>query len=296
MIKYSELTEKVYQNLEEALVIVGRKPYPKFGHVVIMAGGAGSGKGFVKDKLIPIDGYNFDVDELKKMVAKSPKIREKVKRETGEDLEVLSKNLKNPENVSKLHHIVSTELAIDERKKEAFMTSVMAAHPDRKPNIIFDVTLSTLTKLNTLTQQVKAIGYKPENIHIVWIINDIHVAKQQNQSRDRVVPEEILVNTHKGVSATMQDVLNMGKGLTKYMDGDIVFAFNKVYVDSDVTMSGNKTNSPVIASKAKSKGLYIKRANYFYVKKAGKPVLTVSALDKSIREKIRSYVPKSMNW
>ena len=41
-----------FGNLTEKLITFANKAYPKFGNVIIMAGGAGSGKGFVKDKLV----------------------------------------------------------------------------------------------------------------------------------------------------------------------------------------------------------------------------------------------------
>ena len=115
------------------------------------------------------------------------------------------------------------------RRMKTLYTSILTAPPDRKPNIIFDVTLKDLQKLEKITRQVSAIGYPKENVHIVWVVNDIEVAKAQNKDpkRGRVVPADILVNTHRGASATMNDILNMGKGLRKYMDGDIAFAFNK---------------------------------------------------------------------
>lgn len=37
---------KDFTSLDEALITFGGKAYPKFGQVVILAGGAGSGKGF----------------------------------------------------------------------------------------------------------------------------------------------------------------------------------------------------------------------------------------------------------
>ena len=42
-----EYIEEQYDVLIEKLITFGGKAYPKFGNVVIMAGGAGSGKGFV---------------------------------------------------------------------------------------------------------------------------------------------------------------------------------------------------------------------------------------------------------
>ena len=39
-----------------------------------------------------------------------------------------------------------------------------------------------------------------------------------------------------------------------------------------------------------------KMLNYFYVKRAGKNPTSVDKLDKEIRQKIKSYVPKNVDW
>lgn len=278
-----EYISEQYEVLLEKLITFGGKAYPKFGNIVIMAGGAGSGKGFVKDKLVGIEGRVFDVDELKKMAAASPAIQRRVKKELGVDIQSVGSDLKKPENVAKMHEIVGEYLDLDNRIKKALYTGIMLSHPDRKPNLIFDVTLKDLRKLEALTRQAGNLGYDKKNIHIVWVVNDIEVAKAQNVSRDRTVPVEILVNTHRGASQTMQDILNMGNSLKKYMDGDIVFAFNKVGVDSDVAKSGKG-------------GMYIKDANYFYAKRAGKGATPVAKLEKDIKRKVASYVPKPDSW
>jgi len=278
-----EYIEEQFDVLLEKLITFGGQAYPKFGNIVIMAGGAGSGKGFVKDKLVGIEGKVFDVDELKTLAAKTPVIRKKVKDEFGVDLENLAANLKNPENVTKLHEIIGDALGLPDKKMQTFYASVLSAADDRKPNIIFDVTLKDLRKLEKLTRQVSAIGYNKKNVHIVWVVNDIEVAIDQNAKRDRTVPVEILVNTHRGASQTMLDIINMGKSLNKYMDGDIVFAFNKVGVDSEI-------------AKGKGGGMAITDANYFYVKKAGKEVTPQKKLSDDLKRKIASYVPKNAEW
>ena len=278
-----EYIEEQFDELMEALITFGGKAYPKFGNVVIMAGGAGSGKGFVKDKLVGIEGFTFDVDALKTLAAATPAIQKRVKKELGFDLENLAANLKDPENVGKLHMIIGDYLKLDNKRLKTLYTSILSADPERKPNIIFDVTLKDLQKLEKLTRQVSSIGYAKENIHIVWVVNDIEVAKKQNAERERMVPVEILVNTHRGASQTMGDIINMGSGLSKYMDGDIVFAFNKVGVDSDLRKTGKG-------------GSYIKDSNYFYVKKSGKPVQSLANMSREIRAKISSYVPKGVSW
>lgn len=269
--------------LKEDLITFNKRAYPKFGNIVILAGGAGSGKGFVKKKLLGIEGFSFDVDEMKKMASAAPRINERVKKELGIDMKKLSSNLKDPANVSKLHEIIGDYLELDERRLKVFYTSIFAAAPDRKPNIIFDVTLSSLTRLEELTRQVNNLGYEKDNVHIVWVVNDIEVAKSQNETRARKVPVEILVNTHRGASQTLADILNMGKTLDNYMNGDIVFAFNKVKVDTEVSFSGKG-------------GMYLKNTNYFYAKKAGKPPLSTKQLSVSIKSKIAEYVPKSVDW
>ena len=282
-LQYEEYLSEQYEVLIEKLITFGGQAYPKFGNIVIMAGGAGSGKGFIKDKLVGIEGRVFDVDELKTLASKTPIIQKRVKAEFGVELDKLAANLKDPENVAKLHEIIGDALDLPDRRMQSFYKSILVGSDERKPNIIFDVTLKDLRKLQNITRQVGSIGYKKENIHIVWVVNDIEVAKAQNLKRARTVPTEILVNTHRGASNTMQDILNLGKGLSKYMDGDIVFAFNKVGVDSDVVKSG-------------SGGMYVKDANYFYAKRKGKAPTSVKDLDTDLKRKIKSYVPKDVNW
>ena len=278
-----EYIKEQYDVLLEKLITLGGKAFPRYNNVVIMAGGAGSGKGFIKDNLLGVEGIVFDVDELKKMAAATPMIRKKVKDELGVDIRDLSNNLRDPDNVSRLHSIIADYLELDSKREKSVFNSIMTADPKELPNIIFDVTLKDLRKLDKITRQVIEVGYKKINIHIVWVVNDIEVAKAQNLERDRRVPAEILINTHRGASNTMFDIINMGKMLDDYMDGDIVFAFNKVGVDTELVTS-------------KFGGKYIKDANYFYVKRRGKPVMSVDQLSKDLRAKIASYVPPGVDW
>ena len=94
--------------LNEALITLGGKAYPKDGNVVIFAGGSGSGKGFVKDKLLGIEGIVFDTDELKKKYLQSLKLKTSLKNDFG--LDVDNFDFKNPEHVDKLHNILSSKV------------------------------------------------------------------------------------------------------------------------------------------------------------------------------------------
>lgn len=275
-------TERLEQ-INEALITFGGQAYPKFGNVIIMAGGAGSGKGFVKSNLIGAEGYTFDVDELKSLAIRTPAIVKKVKDDLGLDLRDIGSDLNNPDNVSKLHDIIGDYLRIPDRRTASLYRSIMLADKNRKPNLIFDVTLKDMRKLQNISRNVVDIGYDKSNIHIVWVVNDIEVAKRQNLSRSRSVPVEILINTHRGAAQTMGDILNMGKNLAKYMDGDIVFAFNKVGVDVELDRSGKG-------------GQYVTDANYFYVKRKGKSPTSIKDLSSDLKRKISSYVPKNVEW
>lgn len=240
-----------------------------------------SGKGFQLSNLVGIEGKILDVDALKSLVIHSTKLSAKIKSETGQDISKF--DLRNPDNVFKLHEIISDIYHITDKTQQYLFGSILASAPDRKPNLIFDVTLKNMSKLESITRNITQLGYQKENIHLVWVVNDIEVAKSQNAKRDRVVPEEILMDTHEGVALTMKKVLDMGSGLKKYMDGDIYISFNKAKLD-------------VGLEKSNAGGQYIKTANYFKAKQKGKPQISSDKLTNEIFNKISDYTPKINTW
>ena len=277
----NELTSLENQDvLNEKLITFGGKAYPKFGNTVLLAGGAGSGKGFVKDKLMGIEGQVYDVDEVKQLAMKSKKINQMAKEQTGYDISKF--DLKKPEDVSTLHGILDETLNVIDKRKLSRYASILTAPADRKPNLIFDVTLKNLNKLRSITSDIESLGYKKDLSHLVWVINDYNVAKAQNKERNRQVPEEILMDTHRGAAQTAKDILDMGKDIKKYIDGDIWYAFNKRGVDSTI-------------AKSDKGGSYIKDANYIKVKEAGKDI-NKDKVTKEVQNKIAGYVPPSNYW
>lgn len=306
-------------DINEVLITLGNKAYPKFGNIVILAGGAGSGKGFVTDKLLGLEGKILDVDALKKLAMKAPDLIKAVKKKYGKDISKF--NLKHPEDVKSLHAIVK-DLKLSDGKNDALFASILAGDPDRKPNIIFDVTLDNFGKFEKITKQVAELGYKKENIHIVWVVNDVKMAMKQNKARERVVPEEILVATHKGASVTMDSIVKLSKKIKAYMDGAIVFAFNKQGADSTVAIS-KETNIKSLKKQLKkaedegdfdaisrlakeiddfeatfkgrgiqqgSGGFYVIDAKYLTIKEKGKPINT-KQLSKKVETKLKGYTP-----
>lgn len=272
MIKFKEY-------LSEALIMFGGQKQTRFNQVVILAGGAGSGKGFVKENLLGLEGWSFDVDRLKELAIMSHKFAAAIKEKTGYDIKKF--NLKKPEDVGKLHDILGTLYKIDKRYQRSEFRSILTADPRRKPNLIFDVTLKDISKLDGITRNVLKLGYDKKDIHIVWVVNDITIAQKQNRERDRVVPSDILLMTHEGAAFTMNKILGMGDRLNSYMDGMIWIAFNKVGVDSEYMSSKNG-------------GHYIKTANYVKVKERGKKSLKLEELSSRIYDKVMAYIPKDV--
>lgn len=270
------------QNITEVAVQFGGKKQTQFGQVIIIAGGAGSGKGFVKNNLLDIEGLTFDVDKLKELAISSDLVSSIIKDKTGTDIKGL--DLRVPENVSKVHEILSsTRVNIIKKSEQTRFNSIALAHPDRKPNLIMDVSLKNLAKLESISRNVQDLGYKKEDIHIVWVVNDIEIAIEQNKKRSRVVPEEILMDTHKGAAGSMKDLLDMGDRLIKYMDGTFFLVFNKAKIDSEFV-------------KSKSGGKFIKTQDYVQVKERGSKQLSSKDLTKRVVDKIVSYVPIVNGW
>jgi hypothetical protein len=282
---YQLLTEQGKQPYEEGLfeklITFGGKAYPKFNQVVIMAGGAASGKGFTQEKLMGIEGIVLDVDHVKKLAIDSTNLAARIKKETGDDIKDF--DLKNPDQVARLHQLLSDEFKITKKYDQKVFAGILTAAPDRKPNIIFDVTLKDMSKMARLAVDIQKLGYSKENVHIVWVMNDVHVAIEQNKTRSRTVPIEILVATHEGAALTFKNLMAMGEGARSWADGDWYISFNKIGVDSELAKSENG-------------GSYVVDANYIKVKKKGGTPMKATALDQEIIKKISDYIPNAETW
>lgn len=272
---YQDYLSKV---LEEALIVLGKKAYPNFGTVAIMAGGAGSGKGFTIGKLLGLDGKILDVDALKMLATRTPAIIAKVKKETGRNIEGM--DFKNPDNVAFLH-VTLEGMGLTKGKETNLFTSILSSDKSRKPNLIFDVTMKETSKFASICDQVQALGYEKQNIHLVWVINELETAMAQNKTRDRVVPEAILKSTHVGAASSMYDLISDSSKLTSHMDGDVVLAFNKAKVDATVISNG--------VPKIEGNGSYVSRSNYIHIKRKGRAPNSLAEISEDLLKKIRDY-------
>lgn len=343
--------------LNEKGLILNNQAYPKFNNVLIAAGGAGSGKGYVLSEILLFQGKTFDVDEIKKKIANS-KENSKISKDFREFLKSQNTDVKsvsdidfgNPNHVELVHNfnknakydvklqnnlVKSTidrvkQIIVNSKENskiakdfKEFLKSQntniksisnidlknnnhnkllykfikeynLMSLNDHLPNLIFDVTLKDLSKLNDIHNIITEMGYQPKNTHLVWILNSIEVAKEQNANRVRKVSPDILTRSHNGASQTLREIIRNSNKYRNIIDGDIWIVPNQVKVDNEMVY-GNQTPTKfanTITSKIQNPH-YITEYRKFKIKSAGKECKSEEALTKEILTKIIEYVPDS---
>ena len=252
--------------LTEKQIILGKGA--KYGQIVFLAGGAGSGKGFAIANFI--EGSKFkvrDVDEWKKAFLKIAALKNKY---------------------PKLHMFVK-EKGIKDRSLDLMLNQ---AKIGRLPNIIFDVTMKDKSDITEVLPQLMAVGYNPRDVHIVWVLTNYYVAVHQNKNRDRVVPDDILLKTHEGAAKTMWGFIKGGTPAT--LDGSVhvilggakhtVFWKDKDGKPLDGTRKGKYGTDQVV----------IKDFKYITVKKPGRNMGKEAGLQAEVLKWIRENTPKTL--
>jgi hypothetical protein len=237
---HNESINEEEEQLDEKLITFSnRAPY---GQVVFIAGGAGSGKGFAVSNFLDSAGFKVrDVDEMKKQLQRlnalgklsiqqiidkfgkniKPKDLEIIKRVQDAGFDLKTMDLKNPDHVYSLHILVKA-MGIKDQSLANMLGA--AKNPPLPPNIMFDITAKEIGDITNVLPDLMAVGYKPNNIHLVWILTNYEMAIQQNQKRDRVVPADILLQTHIGAGNTIWGLVT--KALPKGMNGRVDVVLN----------------------------------------------------------------------
>lgn len=262
---------KFFNYLNEKQIIIGGGK--KYGQVVFLAGGAGSGKGFAISNFMEMDKFKIrDVDALKVALVKLAKSK-------GETEGIASTDFKNPDDVFRLHALVKSKGIID-HTLDLLLTG---AEKQTLPNILFDVTLKDIGDVRGKIRQLFEIGYKPEDIHIVWVLTNYDIAVEQNLSRDRIVPAHIVLDTHQGAAKTMMGLLkNEIQGIGTLIDGSITVVLNNkentIYMttsDTRKTIKGKDKFIQLSGEKIEKNGSFIiKSFKSINVKEVGKPLKT----------------------
>ncbi len=267
MLNYTQFKTAV--PLEEKLIVYsGGK---KYGQIVFLAGGAGSGKGFASEKFMQKELFKVrDVDEWKKAFIK---LSSELKRYA----ELKGLNLRSPDDVFKLHMAVK-KLGIKGRSLQLLLRDV---RPDRLPNIMFDITFKDTDEINEAMPMLLRAGYQPRDIHITWVLTNYHIAVKQNKERDRVVPDDIMVATHTGAATSMYNVI---KGnLPRGVDGQVNIVLN------------NRNNTVMFKSSdfADKKVENVQDFEYFRIKQEGRPIDTSEKAIDKVMTWVKSNIPRN---
>lgn len=230
------LSNYILMSIDEARVVPFRDVngrIKKFGQCIILGGGPGIGKGFIRKNYLDTDYKVFNVDDLKDLYI------DMVKAGIYKDKEY---DLKNPKDVSALHGIIAKK-GWKQKERERVLDKSHIANLDRLPNVCFDITAKDPKAFEEIFDQVIDLGYE---VTFVWVIGNIDVARANNQKRDRTVPEELLLTAHNSVNSFIPDLLS-----NKYpeISEKIGRAFICLSAGNGHELSDEWSSSPVIEVK-----------------------------------------------
>lgn len=261
-----------------------------YGQVVFFAGGAGSGKGFAISNFIDKSKFKvWDVDELKLKLVKLPSLKNKYP-------ELANLQLSKPADVSRLHAICAAE-KIPEKELEMWIGNFHGQ--DTLPNLLFDMTLKSTSTVDWVMPMLLKAGYKPENIHLTWVLTNFKIAIKNNRSRPRRVSDLVMLQTHTGAALTMKAFLD--GNLPKQINGSFTIILNNpeetvfynqetpVYDKAD-KFSPAKGDQKLDSSGRPMSIKTIKDFTYIKVKNAGQAMPSFDEMDEQIKQKIFTWV------
>jgi len=262
------------QYLEEKLIMYQQGK--RYGQIVFLAGGAGSGKGFaIKNFMEPEKFRIRDVDEWKKSFMKLADTQDKFP-------EIRGLSLKNSKDVYKIHQFVR-KAGIKDKTLDLLLRD---ANSDRLPNIMFDITMKDASDIGDIIPKLKAAGYESKNIHLTWVLTNYAVAIVNNRNRDRVVPEDIMLMSHEGAAKNMYDVIK-GK-LPVGLNGGVRVVLNNR--ENTIPYVDPETKKEV---RTKTGNMIITDFTYLTFKKEGKSFAPEADVKKEVLGWIAANVPKT---
>ena len=265
---------KFRQYLEEKLIMYGQGK--RYGQIVFLAGGAGSGKGFAISNFMEKEKFKIrDVDEWKKGFLKLAQTRKQFS-------ELKGLQLRNPKDVYKLHMFVK-EKGIKDKSLDLLLRDT---NSDRLPNIMFDITMKDASDIGDVLPKLIEAGYNPKNIHLTWVLTNYAVAIANNRMRERVVPEDIMLLSHEGAAKSMYDVIK-GK-LPRGLNGAVRVILNNR--ENTIPYVDPETKKPM---KTEQGDIIVKDFTYLTFKKEGKSMGPESGIKKQLLGWISSNVPKT---
>jgi hypothetical protein len=297
------ITEVINEELivEKLITYSNRAPY---GQVVFLAGGAGSGKGFAISNFLDSAGFKVrDVDEMKKQLqilnrmgkitidqiitkygnSMTAKDIQNIRAIQSDGYKLQNMDLKKPNHVAALHSLVK---AVGIKDKSLANMLAAQTNPEVLPNIMFDITAKDISDITEVLPQLVAVGYKPQNIHLTWILTNYMVAMNNNKQRARMVPEDILLKTHEGASNTIWGIVT--RALPKNMNGRVDVVLNNP--ENTVYMKDAEGNEITGANGQKYPSDFLSLP----LKKAGSSVYPESLWKEILFKWVKENAPKTI--
>jgi dephospho-CoA kinase len=288
-------TLKEYQELNEKQILFNKGS--RFGQVVFVVGGSASGKGFAISNFMEKAKFKVrDVDEWKSALIKLDAIANQVQRKAKQKgidtkkkfgISVKDFKLSNSKDVFILHKLVA-DMGIKDKTLNLLLSNARSA--ETLPNIMFDITLKGSTEkanMEKMISRLVSVGYKPQNIHLVWILTKYAVAIERNMSRSRVVPADIVLQSHVGTAQNMIEIIR-GQ-VPKKLDGAIHIVLN----NKENTIFWKSTDGrPTKIKESLISEALVKSFAVLRLKAEGRPIIKTNAVYAQLYSWIINNVPK----
>ena len=272
MLTFSQFLAEKY--LEEKLIMYNQGK--RYGQIVFLAGGAGSGKGFAISNFMEKEKFKVrDVDEWKKAFMKIADAQDKYP-------EIKGLKLSNPRDVAKIHMFVK-KLGIKEKSIDLMLAD---ANSRQLPNIMFDITMKDTSNIDAVMPKLIKAGYDSKNIHLTWVLTNYAVAIVNNQNRERVVADDIMLLSHEGAATSMYDVIK-GK-LPRGLNGGVRVILNNR--ENTIPWLDPDTGKKMLTKQGNIK---VKDFTYLTFKKEGKSIGPEMDVKRQILGWIVANVPQT---
>lgn len=272
--QHQELSEGLHL-LNEKQIILGKGK--KYGQICFVVGGAGSGKGYAITHFL--EGGKFktrDVDELKKAFLRIAAMKNQYPELKALDLRV-------PDDVTTLHMWVK-ERKIKDKTLDLLLTN---ARRGILPNILFDITYKDKGDILEQLPALLGAGYDPKDIHIIWVLTNYHIAVKQNKSRERIVRDDIMLDTHSGASINMFNLIK--NGTPTGIDGSV----HTILGGAEHTVYYTDAQGNPLDGTNKNRQTVIKDFKYLTLKLPGKPMTSDKGLKDQVYKWIIDNVPQN---
>jgi hypothetical protein len=297
------------QQLQEKLIVLNNGA--KYGQIIFLAGGGGSGKGFALKNFVDAESYKVrDVDQMKqglldlqthiadirKLPDCSPDEKPVFDKLKGLHCNPFSQirnlNLRNPKDVFELHQFVDVMGLKDTTLKLMLQASLMGNENRAEankilPNILFDITAKNMKSIAPVLQQLMDVGYDPHDVHLIWVLANYSVAVERNAKRSRVVPDDVLLDTHEGAANTMHTILT--QGVPNGIDGGVYVILNRDLRQHDEI---DPHTGDVVKSDYYTDGKTVKTFDYIQVKEPGRPLSIEKEMER-LKTWILGNIPRS---